>query len=507
MAGSAWKKNTVILLIWLALWCGLDLFVHNSIMLAGPVETVRALISLLPTGEFWLSILRSAVRIFGGYLTGSAMGILFAAAGYRFPLFDDFISPFVRVIRAVPVASFVILLLIWAGSRNLAFFICALVTFPILYLNTKSGLVSMDEKLLEMGRVYRFPYTSRVRHLYLPHLLPHLQSAFALSLGMSWKSGVAAEVIGQPKGTVGNALYRAKVFLATPELFAWTAVIVALSWCMEKGLGLLISRIAEAVRKRRLAKDRAQTEALVSGRKDSTVQPAEGTADVSGIQPAEETAEVAGIQAADGTGDAEKEEGIFLTAENVGKAFDGKTVLSGVSLTLRNGGRLLLAGESGAGKTTLLRILAGLETPDQGEIRVPGIPEKERHPLHAGFAFQEERLIEGISAVRNLCAITRRPDMEKARALLLMLLPASSIDQPVRELSGGMRRRVSIARALLSETPVLFFDEPFAGLDEENMQRALHCILANAAGRPLVLVTHELPEDPAWESFRKVTLS
>lgn len=495
MAGSAWKKNTVILLIWLALWCGLDLFVHNSIMLAGPVETVRALISLLPTGEFWLSILRSAVRIFGGYLTGSAMGILFAAAGYRFPLFDDFISPFVRVIRAVPVASFVILLLIWAGSRNLAFFICALVTFPILYLNTKSGLVSMDEKLLEMGRVYRFPYASRVRHLYLPHLLPHLQSAFALSLGMSWKSGVAAEVIGQPKGTVGNALYRAKVFLATPELFAWTAVIVALSWCMEKGLGLLISRIAEAVRKRRLAKDRAQTEALVSERKESCGQPAE------------ESAAERGIQAQDETGGAVKEEGIFLTAENVGKAFDGKTVLSGVSLTLRNGGRLLLAGESGAGKTTLLRILAGLETPDQGEIRVPGIPEKERHPLHAGFAFQEERLIEGISAVRNLCAITRRPDMEKARALLLMLLPASSIDQPVRELSGGMRRRVSIARALLSETPVLFFDEPFAGLDEENMQRALHCILANAAGRPLVLVTHELPEDPAWESFRKVTLS
>ncbi len=495
MARSAWKKNTVILLIWLALWCGLDLFVHNSIMLAGPVETVRALISLLPTGEFWLSILRSAVRIFGGYLTGSAIGMLFAAAGYRFPLFDDFISPFVRVIRAVPVASFVILLLIWAGSRNLAFFICALVTFPILYLNTKSGLVSMDEKLLEMGRVYRFPYASRVRHLYLPHLLPHLQSAFALSLGMSWKSGVAAEVIGQPKGTVGNALYRAKVFLATPELFAWTAVIVALSWCMEKGLGLLISRIAEAVRKRRLAKDRTQTEALVSERKESCGQPAE------------ESAADRGIQAPDETGGAVKEEGIFLTAENVGKAFDGKTVLSGVSLTLRNGGRLLLAGESGAGKTTLLRILAGLETPDQGEIRVPGIPEKERHPLHAGFAFQEERLIEGVSAVRNLCAITRRPDMEKARALLLMLLPASSIDQPVRELSGGMRRRVSIARALLSETPVLFFDEPFAGLDEENMQRALHCILANAAGRPLVLVTHELPEDPAWESFRKVTLS
>lgn len=250
------KRKLLIMAGWLCVWQLLAMLIHNHILLVGPVETVNALVGMLPTGAFWTSVGFSFLKICGGFLLGSAVGIILAAAAYRYSLLHEILTPLVSLLKAVPVASFVILVLIWAGSGNLALVISFLVVFPILYLNTWNGLKSTDIKLLQMAEVFRIPLWSRVRYIYLPHVYPFLIGAFQLALGMSWKSGVAAEVIGQPLNSVGNGLYRAKIYLNTAEVFAWTIVVILISWLFERGFLFLLSLPAGNRKKNRNEQER-----------------------------------------------------------------------------------------------------------------------------------------------------------------------------------------------------------------------------------------------------------
>ncbi|ETP72258.1 ABC-type nitrate/sulfonate/bicarbonate transport system, permease component [Lachnospiraceae bacterium JC7] len=227
-------KKIGIILLWLLVWQLLSMVIHNSILLAGPVESVGALWQMILTREYWHAILFSLIRIIGGFFFGSVLGMILAWGSYRASLLEDFLKPFISVLKAVPVASFVIILLIWAGNKMLSFYISSLVVLPLLYINTLNGLRATDKKILEMAEVFRIPMFRRVRYIYIPSVYPYLYSAFQTSLGMAWKSGVAAEVIGQPIGSMGNGLYQSKIYLETAELFAWTITIVAFSFIAEK---------------------------------------------------------------------------------------------------------------------------------------------------------------------------------------------------------------------------------------------------------------------------------
>ncbi len=228
------RRKLIIAAVWLALWQLLTMAVNNMILLAGPADTLQALFRMAREGEFWLSIGNSLLRILCGFAAGSLMGILLAALSYRFPAVQEFLSPAVTVMKAIPVASFVILVLIWAGNRMLSFFISSFVVFPVLYLNTLEGLRSTDARMLELVRVFRMGTGARIRFLYLPQLKPFLKSALGLTAGMSFKSGIAAEVIGQPLLSIGNGLYRAKIWLETENVFAWTLTVILLSWIIER---------------------------------------------------------------------------------------------------------------------------------------------------------------------------------------------------------------------------------------------------------------------------------
>ena len=146
----------------------------------------------------------------------------------------ELLSPLVAAVKAVPVASFIILALVWLSSRSLSFFIAFLMVFPPVYLNVLEGIRQTDGKLLEMAKVFRVPLWRRMRGIYLPAVLPYFRTAVSLGLGLCWKAGIAAEVIGLPRGSLGEKLYNAKVYFMTPDLFAWTAVIVMVSVVFEK---------------------------------------------------------------------------------------------------------------------------------------------------------------------------------------------------------------------------------------------------------------------------------
>ncbi len=233
MSAKAVKK-LLAAAFWLALWQGLSLIVNNKIVMVGPYETALALIRLIPTGEFWADAGASALRITAGFSAGAAMGIVLAALAYRYSMARELFAPLVGAMKAVPVASFVVLALIWFGNSRIGFFVSLIVSLPILYVNTLEGLSATDKKLLELARVYSMRLPAKIKGIFFPQLFPYLRGALALGVGTAWKAGIAAEVIGQPLGTLGNDLYRAKIYLETDKVFAVTVAAVALSWAIGK---------------------------------------------------------------------------------------------------------------------------------------------------------------------------------------------------------------------------------------------------------------------------------
>ena len=224
-----WQTAAAIL-FWVAAWQLLAMALgHGGLFLATPSQTVQALAAQLPTPEFWRRIVFSSLRILTGFLLAVAVGLLLGAAGGRWQWVRVLIGPPLQLIRAMPVASFVILALLWVRSENLSVVVSFTHVLPVIYAGVAGGMADTDPQLLEMAAVYKLPLSKRLRYIWLPGVFPSFSESCIAAMGMCWKSGVSAEVIGLPDHSVGDALYRAKITLSTPDVFAWTLVIVLLS--------------------------------------------------------------------------------------------------------------------------------------------------------------------------------------------------------------------------------------------------------------------------------------
>ena len=444
--GKKYVKKFIILLFWLAVWQILEMCVDNFLLVVTPLQALRALFTLAGQAEFWQSAFGSLWRIVLGFLLGAVLALFLAAVSYRYKIAEEVLQPFMVFCKAVPVAVFAVLLLIWWGSSMLAVAICFLVVFPNIYLNTLEGLKSADRELLEMAEIFRLSFRTRFFYIYRPALKPFLLSAFQLSLGMCWKSGVAAEVIGTPAHSIGGALYLAKIYLDTADLFAWTAVIIVLSVCFEKiifyGISLFF-RWEPACKRPAMPQKTATRERRT------------------------------------------------LRVGDLGKKYHDHWIFRHVEQEFHDGEAYVLDTPSGSGKTTFFRCLCGLERPEEGE--VSGIDT-------FSVQFQEDRLCEDYSAVKNLEMVLG--DAALAREILAQLLPEEALDQPCRELSGGMKRRVSLVRAMEAGAQCVLLDEPFTGLDEENRKKAEAYIQRKAGGRILILATHIRPGEELSQTVR-----
>ncbi len=233
-------KKCLAWLFWISLWQIAHWLIRNTVIFVGPADMLKALFFQVQEKAFWLTIFHSFLRITLGFLSAFLCGILLGSAAYVLPLIRELAAPLMTLIKSVPVASFVILALIWIGSEGLSVFISFLVVVPMIYASTLTGLENTSKELLEMARVFHMPSLNRIRFIYVPAVLPYLLSGCRTALGMSWKSGIAAEVIGIPVNSIGEQLYYSKLYLDTAGLFAWTAVIIAVSALFEAlFLGLL----------------------------------------------------------------------------------------------------------------------------------------------------------------------------------------------------------------------------------------------------------------------------
>lgn len=217
--------------------------IGEDLFLPSPLSTVSALLSSISEPDFWKAVATTLFRIMAGFILSVAAALVSAVAASRFRAFASLMDPLVRIIRATPVASITILLLVWISSRNLSIAISFLMVFPIIYTNVLKGIRETDCSLIEMAAAYRISPWKRIRYIYIPSVMPYFSSAISIALGLAWKSGIAAEVIGLPDGSIGERVYEAKIYLATPELFAWTAVVIILAFIFEKAFLSLASAI------------------------------------------------------------------------------------------------------------------------------------------------------------------------------------------------------------------------------------------------------------------------
>lgn len=451
-------RKALIILFWLAVWVLLALAVDNRILLATPLETAVELIALLRKSSFYYTAAMSLLRIGAGFLAGFTAAVLLAAGSSRFPLLAECLSPVMSLLKSIPVASFVVLLLIWWGSSFLAVAICFLVVLPNIYISTLEGLRNVDKELLEMAKVFRLPFRNRFFYIYRPALRPFLYSSMKVALGMSWKSGVAAEVIGTPDYSIGEQIYLSKIYLNTAGVFAWTAVVILFSFLFERLVLKATGRFFDWQPSCR------KPAAALQGRKIAGAE--KGEAGGAALRRKGSDAGMTGNEGA-------------IVLKNVWKSFGEKNVLAGKSAVYEKGLVYYLTEPSGSGKTTLLRILAGLEKPDKGTVKAEAF---------CSMVFQEDRLCREYSAVKNVELVTG--DRKAARSALEQLLGPDDLDKPCEELSGGMKRRVALVRAMEADSAYVFLDEPFTGLDAETRARTEEYIRRKQNGRTLVIATH-----------------
>lgn len=233
---------------WLAIWqLGSVILNRDSLLplLVSPVQVLVRVAQLSVTTGFWASICFSLLRIATGFFLAAGLGILLDMLSARFHQVKDILAPVVLAVKTIPVASFIILALILFSSRSLAALISFLMVLPIIYTNVLAGIEAADRQLLEMAEVFLIPVGRRIRYIYLPQVIPFFRSGCMVALGLCWKSGIAAEVIGTPSGSIGEHLQQAKIYLDMPDLFAWTLVIVLVSLAFEKTVLALLSWTAK----------------------------------------------------------------------------------------------------------------------------------------------------------------------------------------------------------------------------------------------------------------------
>lgn len=228
------KQRILAIGLAILVWQAFAMLLNNHLILVTPIDVVVRLSSLLREVDFWKIVIFSLSRIICGFLLAFLVGTILAVLSCASKWFELFLWPYMSAVKATPVVSFIILCLIWLNSDTLSIFVSFLIVLPIIYANVYYGIKSVDNQLLEMAKVYNMSTSRKLVYIYLPHLKPYIMSMSSVAFAMAWKSGIAAEVIGLPTGSIGDKLYQAKVYFSSPDLFAWTVVIITLSVLCEK---------------------------------------------------------------------------------------------------------------------------------------------------------------------------------------------------------------------------------------------------------------------------------
>ena len=480
------KKRTIgialSVLLWIGLWTYLAYRLNKPVLLPYPKAVGQAILKMIRDREFLRIVWGSFTHVTAGFLLALLLGIVFGALAGLFEIVEILLVPGVKLVKTVPVVSFIILLLFFVKPAGIGFVISLLMVFPVVYENMRKGIAGADGKLLEAAKVFRIPFLNRLSYLIIPAAVPYTLAASSAGLSLCWKAGIAAELIAQSPNSIGHELYYAKLYVDAESVFAWTAIIILVSVLFEKAFLILFRLLTVPFTAPTVLRKRGGLLRYLLG----IAQPKNAGADADSEEdsPEESPAEAEML-----TGDAVSDKNAEPVAvlSGIGKCYDGRKVLSGINLSLLPGTVTVISGPSGCGKTTLLRILLGLTEPDEGSREVG-------KDVRFAAVFQENRLAEQLSALKNMRLLPNPIGKKEAEALLTEAGIGGTAAKPVSEYSGGMKRRAAWCRMLPAESQITVLDEPFTGLDDEKKDRMIRLLHRYKKDNAIVIVTHNASE-------------
>ncbi len=241
-------RTLIVLAFWIIVWQIIAVKVDSSVLVSTPAEVAKRLIQLMSEKEYYVIITSSVWRILSGFLIAVGIGTVLSIITAKTRILDEIFAPILSVIKATPVASFIILALVWLNKETIPSFISFLMVLPIIHGNVCEGLKNTPNDLIEMSKIYNLSLKHKLTKLFMPSILPYFSAGFRTSLGLAWKAGVAAEVLSFPKNSIGKQLYEGKTYLETVDVFAWTITVIVISVILEFLLMQTVKRLTSRKR-------------------------------------------------------------------------------------------------------------------------------------------------------------------------------------------------------------------------------------------------------------------
>ncbi|MDO5329621.1 MAG: ATP-binding cassette domain-containing protein [Coriobacteriia bacterium] len=420
-------KKILIVVFWIAVWGVIATIIASPLILASPIDVAQSLLIQVTIPKFWITVGLSLFWIFLGFILAFILGTILALLSYRFKLFHDFINPLIQFMKSAPVVCFIVLLLVWVGTSFLDVITVIIAVVPIYFYAIYEACQHRNTETANMLKVFEVPGRTIWKVFEWPSALPYVKQATKSGIGIAWKSGVTAQMIGAVMLTIGEGIYNSKVMLDSGQLLMWMFIVILLSWICEKIMIAIINKSNKTSIKRVLKK----------------------------IKPRE-------LKECDDP---------LIKIGNLSKSYD-KKLFENFNLNVHKKDRFTLMAETGTGKTTLIKIILGLVKPDSGTIDAR---------CKFSVVFQDDTLLKNLNVKDNIAIATQK------QIDTIDLVPNKMPD----ELSGGMKRCAQIERALKADSHVVVMDEPLSGLDKKTKEKAINYINENLGDRALILVTHD----------------
>lgn len=340
-------RKTLIIIFWIAVWGAIAAIIASPIIFASPFDTLKSLYLEIQKTEFWLTVLLSLTRITVGFFFAFIIGIVLAFSSYKIKIINELLSPLMQLLKSAPIVCFIVLLLVWFGTNTVDIITIILAVTPIYFFATYQACKNHNKLIAKMLKTYKVPARTSWKVFYWPNALPFIHQATQTGIGISWKSGVTAQMIGAVSYTVGAGVYLSKLNLDSALLLVWMFVVIVLSWMCEK----LIIWILNISNKNSIEKEVKRTHQKVFNKSSNPL----------------------------------------VEIKNLSIKFD-KVLFENLNLTINKGNKIAYTSETGTGKTTLIN-----EIIKAGKCKF-------------SVVFQEDTLLKSLTALENIIIATQNPN-------------------------------------------------------------------------------------------------
>lgn len=435
------KKNTAIgLILILVIWCIIANLTNNHLLIPFPQRVFLEMVKLFKDSNFYGDLLNTFLKIITGFFVSILIGIPIGIISGLSKAFFEVFRPLLMLIQSSPVVSYIAIAMLWFGiGFYTPVFVAFMVIFPVVVLNISEGIRSTDEKLLEMAKVFKVEKKNILLKIYFPSLIPFLKSTLNMISGSLWKSVVVGEFLAGNKG-LGVSLSFSKIALNTERVFAYTILLALFGMISEK---ILKGVSSKSIREKKEIQDKAN----ISAEKEKISED--------------------------------------IIIKDLNKNYGDNVILSGFNIVFEKEKINVLLGESGIGKTTILNILSGIVEKENGEIYIKG---------KIGYIFQDDRLVPWLSTYENIKLVNEEIGLKEIiKYLKLLNLEKNILKKYPDELSGGMKKRINILRAIAYKPDIILMDEAFASLDISNKYKIIKEFISVQKKEKftILMVTHD----------------